>query len=157
MFSLWNIYQFAELWHRPELRAALSDSKNGKEAKFSALFGGYLFIPVSMVFFMIGTALYAYYKMQPELLPDHITGDSVFPYFIVHGLPTGVTGLLIASIFAAGMSTVATSVTSSATIILTDYYKRFACKHLQKSNRCVYCMAQMSSSESLGLSCVSLT
>ena len=51
---------------------------------------------------MIGTALYAYYKMQPELLPDHITGDSVFPYFIVHGLPTGVTGLLIASIFAAG-------------------------------------------------------
>lgn len=103
-------------------------AKNEKEAKFSALFGGYLFIPVSMVFFMIGTALYAYYKMQPELLPDHITGDSVFPYFIVHGLPTGVTGLLIASIFAAGMSTIATSITSSATIILTDYYKRFACE-----------------------------
>jgi SSS family solute:Na+ symporter len=35
-----------------------------------------------------------------------------------------LTGLLIASIFAAGMSTVATSVTSSSTIILTDYYQR---------------------------------
>ena len=33
------------------------------EAKFSALFGGYLFIPVSAVFFMIGTGLYAFYKV----------------------------------------------------------------------------------------------
>lgn len=63
------------------------------------------------------------------MLPDDVTGDSVFPYYIVHGLPTGITGLLIASIFAAGMSTVATSITSSATIILTDYYKRFVCKN----------------------------
>ncbi|WP_298110787.1 sodium:solute symporter [uncultured Bacteroides sp.] len=104
-------------------------AKDEKQAKFSALFGGYLFIPVSMIFFMIGTALYAYYKVNPGLLPDDVTGDSVFPYYIVHGLPTGITGLLIASIFAAGMSTVATSITSSATIILTDYYKRFVCKN----------------------------
>jgi SSS family solute:Na+ symporter len=43
----------------------------------------------------------------------------------VNGLPAGVTGLLIASIFAAGMSTVATSINSTATIILSDYYKRY--------------------------------
>ncbi len=85
----------------------------------------YLFIPVSAVFFMIGTALYTYYKTFPELLPAGVEGDAVFPYFIVHALPTGLTGLLIASIFAAGMSTVATSITSSATIILTDYYARY--------------------------------
>ena len=95
-----------------------------REAKKAALFGGYLFIPVSLVFFMIGTALYAYYKLQPGLLPDGLLPDYVFPYFIVHQLPVGLTGLLIASIFAAGMSTVATSITSSATIVLTDYYKR---------------------------------
>ena len=100
-------------------------AKSDKQAKFSALFGGYLFIPVSAVFFMIGTALYAYYKTFPELLPAGVEGDAVFPYFIVHALPTGLTGLLIASIFAAGMSTVATSITSSATIILTDYYARY--------------------------------
>jgi SSS family solute:Na+ symporter len=49
----------------------------------------------------------------------------VFPYFIVHGLPTGMTGLVIAAIFAAGMSTVATSLNSGATIILIDFFKRF--------------------------------
>lgn len=101
-------------------------AKSEKEAKFSALFGGYLFIPVSAVFFLIGTALYAYYQVYPEFLPpEGIKADYVFPYFIVHKLPVGMTGLLIASIFAAGMSTVATSVTSSSTIILTDYYQRF--------------------------------
>lgn len=100
-------------------------AKSEKSAKFSALFGGYLFIPVSAVFFLIGTGLYTYYKVNPGLLPEGIGADYVFPYFIVHQLPVGLTGLLIASIFAAGMSTVATSVTSSSTIILTDYYQRF--------------------------------
>jgi SSS family solute:Na+ symporter len=100
-------------------------AKNEKEAKFSALFGGYLFIPVSAIFFLIGTALYTYYQVYPELLPaEGIKADYVFPLFIVNQLPTGLTGLLIASIFAAGMSTVATSVTSSSTIVLTDYYQR---------------------------------
>ena len=46
----------------------------------------------------------------------------------------GLTGLLIASIFAAGMSTIATSVTSSSTIILTDYYQRFR-KHAGNRER----------------------
>lgn len=109
-------------------------AKNEKEAKFSALFGGYLFIPVSAVFFMIGTGLYAFYKVHPGALPDGVGADYVFPFFIVNELPVGLTGLLIASIFAAGMSTIATSVTSSSTIILTDYYQRFR-KHAGNRER----------------------
>ena len=109
-------------------------AKNEKEAKFSALFGGYLFIPVSAVFFMIGTGLYAFYKVHPGVLPDGVGADYVFPFFIVNELPVGLTGLLIASIIAAGMSTIATSVTSSSTIILTDYYQRFR-KHAGNRER----------------------
>ena len=66
---------------------------------------------------------------MPENLPGELrlagAADKVFPYFIASGLPPGITGLLIASIFAAGMSTVATSLNSTATIILNDYYKRY--------------------------------
>ncbi|MDD2601113.1 MAG: sodium:solute symporter, partial [Kiritimatiellae bacterium] len=51
--------------------------------------------------------------------------DKVFPHFIVNGLPTGVTGVLIAAVFAAGMSTISTSLNSGATIMMTDYYKRY--------------------------------
>ncbi len=100
-----------------------------KEAKSSALFGSLLYVPVSLIFFYIGTALFAYYTARPDLLPDALkvpgAGDKVFPHFIVNGLPVGITGLLIAAIFAAGMSTVATSINSTATIVLSDYYKRY--------------------------------
>jgi len=100
-------------------------AKTDRAAKFSALFGGYLFIPVSALFFLIGSALYSYYTAGVAPLPEEIAQkpDYVFPYFIVNGLPVGLRGLLIASIFAAGMSTVSTSVTSAATIILTDYVR----------------------------------
>ena len=100
-----------------------------KEARSSALFGSLLYIPVSLIFFYIGTALFSYYSAQPDLLPDALklpgTGDKVFPHFIVTALPPGMTGLLIAAIFAAGMSTVSTSLNSTATIILSDYYIRY--------------------------------
>jgi len=100
-----------------------------KKAKSSTLFGALLYLPVSLVFFYIGTALFSYYTAQPDLLPAELkvpgAGDKVFPHFIVNALPTGITGLLIAAIFAAGMSTVSTSINSTATIVLSDYYKRY--------------------------------
>lgn len=99
-------------------------ARSDREAKRSALFGGLLYVPVSLLFLFIGTALFSYYSASPGLLPADVTGDRVFPYFITHSLPTGITGLLIASIFAAGMSTVSTSVNSSATIILQDFFKK---------------------------------
>ncbi len=73
--------------------------------------------------------------MQTGIVAGPLTGISVFPYFIVHGLPTGrVTGLLIASIVAAGMRTVATSVSSSATVYtLQTILKDFLVSSLQKA------------------------
>ncbi len=101
-------------------------TRSTAEAVKSTLFGGLLYIPVSLIFVYIGTALFAYYTARPELLPAGTPSDQVFPWFIVHGLPTGLTGLVIASLFSAGMSTVATSINSSATIVLTDFAKRLA-------------------------------
>jgi len=104
-------------------------SKSDSAAKKSAFRGGMLYIPVSMMFMFIGTALFAYYRSAAGELPielqNPLKSDGILPYFIVHELPAGVTGLLIASIFAAGMSTISTSYNSSATVFLTDYYQRF--------------------------------
>jgi solute:Na+ symporter, SSS family len=102
-------------------------ARTQKEAEKSTWLGSLLYVPVSLLFFFIGTALFAYYQAQPDLLPADLqgAGDKIFPYFIVTGLPAGVTGLLIASIFAAGMSTVSTSINSSGTVILSDFYKKF--------------------------------
>lgn len=100
-------------------------AKSTKEAVKGTLFGGLLYIPVSLLFVYIGTALYSYYTAQPGLLPEGIAGDKVFPYFIVHGLPKGLTGLVVAALFSAGMSTVSTSINSSATIVFTDFFSKF--------------------------------
>lgn len=114
-------------------------AKSDRDARFSALFGGYLFMPVSALFFLIGTMLYGYYQSGAAPLPADIAAkpDYVFPYFIVNTLPVGLRGLLIASIFAAGMSTVSTSVTSAATIVLTDYFRPLLSWHRKRSETSV--------------------
>ena len=58
------------------------------------------------------------------LEPDDV-GDKVLPHFIVAKLPAGLAGLLFAAIFAAAMSSIDTSLNSSATVILSDFYKRY--------------------------------
>ena len=117
------------------------------EARRSVVFGAMLYIPISAVFFAIGTSAFAYYQTHPELLADVRQGvsaqlaaagkaldpavlsdaqvaDSVVPHFISVGLPVGVTGLLVAAIFAAAMSSIDTSLNSAATVTLLDIYKR---------------------------------
>jgi SSS family solute:Na+ symporter len=104
-------------------------SRSDAEARKSVWLGSLLYVPLSALFFFIGTALFAYYTSQPEALPEMYReagkSDSVFPWFIVSVLPPGVTGLLLASIFAAAMSTISSSLNSSATIFLNDYYLRY--------------------------------
>ena len=108
-------------------------AKTEKEAIKSTWLGSLLYVPVSLLFFFIGTALFSYYQAFPDLLPADLqlpaNADKVFPYFIVSGLPKGVTGILIASIFAAGMSTVSTSINSSATVFLSDHYRKYINKN----------------------------
>jgi solute:Na+ symporter, SSS family len=100
-----------------------------RAARRAVWLGGLLYLPVSGLFLLIGTALFVHYQVFPERLPDTLAAganpDRVFPYFIVTALPAGFTGLLIAAVFAAAMSTVSTSLNSSATLLLTDFYRRY--------------------------------
>ncbi len=104
-------------------------ARTDRDAARSVWSGALLYVPVSAVFFFIGTALFAFYTARPELLPESVraTGkaDAVFPHFIVSQLPVGLTGLVLAAIFAAAQSTLASSINCSATLILRDGYQRY--------------------------------
>lgn len=107
-------------------------AKSDKEAKKSAWISAFLYLVIGAVFFFIGTALYSYYTLQPNLLSPQIAaqvatghGDQVFPFFIVNNLPYGLAGLVIAAIIAAAMSTISSNLNSSATLVNEDYFKRF--------------------------------
>jgi len=84
-----------------------------------------LAIPATLIFFSLGTALYVFYKNSPGLLgPTHGT-DAILPWFVALQLPAGVSGLVIAGLFAASMSSLDSSMNSAATVLTTDFLKRF--------------------------------
>jgi SSS family transporter len=81
-----------------------------------------LTIPAAIVFFGLGTALFVFYEANPGALDPALQTDAIFPLFIVQQLPVGVSGLLIAGIFAAAMSSLDSSMNSVATVAVTDYH-----------------------------------
>jgi SSS family solute:Na+ symporter len=100
-------------------------ARDEKAAQRSVWMAALLYIPISGLLLFVGTGLFAFYTAQPELLPEGIAADAVFPHFIATELPPGATGLLVAAIFAAAMSSVDTSLNSASTLILEDVYKRY--------------------------------
>lgn len=101
-------------------------TKSDKEASRSIWMFGLIMIPGGFVFYMIGTALYAFYQANPERMNPLLTVDATFPLFIAAELPVGITGLIIAGIFAAAMSTLSSIINSVATMASVDFYERLA-------------------------------
>ena len=111
-------------------------TKDEKSAANSIWTNAILTIPASLLFFGIGTALFLFYKTQPELLnPTLSNADSIFPWYIITQLPRGISGLLIAAVFAAAMSSLDSSMNSVATAVTTDFYRRF--KHEATDRMCL--------------------
>ena len=77
------------------------------------------------LFFAIGTALFVFYRQHPDQLDPTLQTDGIFPLFIVRELPAGVAGLMVAGVFAAAQSTLASSLNSVATAYVTDFHARF--------------------------------
>lgn len=99
-------------------------SKNAKQATLALLSSGALVFAQFVLFLLIGIMLFVFYHHFPTLPPDVASrADRIFPHFIVTELPHGVVGLVIAAIFAAAMSTLSSSLNSSAATSLTDFYR----------------------------------
>ena len=102
-------------------------AKDDRSAAKSAFSGAMMYIPGTFLFVMVGTLLWMFGATHPGLIPAEVSAqsDAVFPWYIVHRLPHGISGLLVAAIIAAAMSTVAATLNSGSTVLLEDYYKRF--------------------------------
>lgn len=113
----------------------------------------WLYVPASLLFFIIGSCLFAYYQVNPELVDtikhqvaveragigasaDQIAGiaatlqpadygDKVMPHFMVTKIPAGLVGLIVSAILSAAMSTISSGMNASATVFSVDIYKRY--------------------------------
>lgn len=124
-----------------------------KEAAKSVWLCVWIYAPASLIFFIIGTSLFAYYQVNPELiepvklkaaaeilgsgassleisnfastLKPSDYGDKVMPHFMVTMIPAGILGLIISAILSAAMSTISSGMNASATVFSEDVFKRF--------------------------------
>lgn len=113
----------------------------------------WLYVPASLLFFIIGSCLFAYYNVHPEMietikhqvaierLPIHASaseilnvqkglqpsdyGDKIMPHFMVTKIPIGLVGLIVSAILSAAMSTISSGMNASATVFSVDIYKRY--------------------------------
>ena len=99
-------------------------TESDKEAGRSIWMFAAIMIPGGFVFYLIGTALFVFYKDNPDRLNPLLPIDATFPLFIAAELPMGVTGLIIAGIFAAAMATLSGIMNSVATLISVDFYEK---------------------------------
>ncbi len=101
-------------------------TKSDKEAGKSVWLFAAIIIPAAWLFYLIGTGLWTFYQSHPERMNPLLSVDATFPLFIAAELPAGVTGLMIAGIFAASMATCSSIMNSVATMVSVDFYERLA-------------------------------
>ncbi|WP_242627210.1 sodium:solute symporter [Olivibacter jilunii] len=124
-----------------------------REASKSVWLCVWIYLPASLLFFIIGACLFAYYEINPALiepiklqvaaerlgaaasshdlsaLAATLTpadyGDKVMPHFMVTKIPTGLISLIVSAILSAAMSTISSGMNASATVFSVDIYQRY--------------------------------
>jgi SSS family transporter len=96
--------------------------RNRRESQKALVLSGFVVFVQFVLFLTIGVMLFAYYKFFP-LQTKLASNDEVFPTFIVQRLPHGISGLVIAAIFAAAMSNLSGSLNSLSSSTVIDFYK----------------------------------
>ncbi len=111
--------------------------RSPRDAQKAFTFAALLYItPLCML--VVGLALAVFYHENP-LGADVLTSlasqpDRIFPYFIVTELPNGISGIFIAAIFAAGISTIDTHLTEVSDITISDIYEKYINKSASEAH-----------------------
>ena len=83
---------------------------------------------VQLLLAVAGLMAVAWFSHFPEQLPEGTDllaeADTLFPRFILVGLPQGVSGLIVAAILAAAMSSLSSGLNSSAVVVQEDFLKK---------------------------------
>ncbi|MCM5704620.1 sodium:solute symporter [Larsenimonas salina] len=98
-------------------------SRSEHESKRSLILGGFLLVPQMMLFLFIGIMLYAFYAHTGA--PNVDNPNELFPRFVVTELPPGISGLVVAGVFAAAMSSLDSALNSLSAVSVRDIYQRF--------------------------------
>ncbi|MEX1054485.1 MAG: sodium:solute symporter, partial [Rhodothermales bacterium] len=98
--------------------------RNLRDSQKALVTSGFVVMLQFALFLVVGLLLWSFYGAASPVALGLTRGDEVFPKFIIEGLPPGVSGLLLAGIVAAAMSTLSSSLNSLASSSMLDLYER---------------------------------
>lgn len=124
VMAIWGLGDIFGRLGQESMQRAFS-TEGVKSARRSMLMCAIVSIPGTIIFYSMGSALFAYYRTNPQQLDPSLKTDAIFPLFIAQQLPAGISGLVIAGLFAAAMSTLDSGMNSTATVIVTDWFSKF--------------------------------
>jgi SSS family solute:Na+ symporter len=103
----------------------LLTTRNLRSSQKAVIGSGIVVFLQFALFLFIGILLYGFYNgLEPSKL-GLATTDEIFAKFIVEELPRGLSGLIVAAILAAAMSTLSSSINSLASSTTMDIYKPY--------------------------------
>jgi len=114
---------------------ATRDVKAARKMYLSNILIGIL---VNLLLIVLGLSLFAYVKTHPEILSAETIvdgADTLFPRFIVMGLPAGLSGIVIAGLLAAAMSSLSSGISSSSMSIVNDFILRFGNNNISEAKK----------------------
>ena len=94
--------------------------RTARDSQKALILSGVVVFLQFVLFLIVGLLLFTFYTFNP--MPRIVTNDEIFPAFIVRSLPHGISGLVIAAIFAAAMSNLSASLNSLASTTVIDFY-----------------------------------
>jgi len=97
-------------------------ARNQRDASLALGISGFIVLLQFAVFLLIGVALAALFGITDAGSALDVKNDQLFAYFIVNYMPAGLLGITLAAVFAAAMSTLSSSLNSSAAAFINDIY-----------------------------------
>jgi SSS family transporter len=98
-------------------------SRSLTQARVALVLSGLFVFVQFLLFLLLGVGLFVLFQLGIMTVPAGMRNDEIFGQFIVHFLPHGVIGLLVAAVLAASMGTLASSQNSSASAFVADFYQ----------------------------------
>jgi Na+/proline symporter len=99
-------------------------AENPTKARLSLILSGFADIPIVLAFLAVGILLWVHYQIQPDAsLPP--VANEVFAHYIVHEMPVGIRGLIIAGVFATMMGSTSAALNALATSFIRDFYQPY--------------------------------
>jgi solute:Na+ symporter, SSS family len=135
--NFWVMLLYGSFWYLQKYAADQTlvqrylVAKSDRDALKGVALGAFLCVPAWTAFMLVGTLLWAYYKLSGDMFPAQLLDangkvivDRVFPYFLTTKIPVGLAGVFMAALMSAAMSSMSSDLNCLSAVGVEDYYRK---------------------------------